>query len=182
MEPQKILIFGLGFIILSGITLFVSFKLQSTMASTRNKNITNLLAFSFLAIAAVFIFRVYSQEYISTLSNQDVDQTLTISDLLVANTRIWMETTHRWSDFYFATLLIGTIRTDNVLLLPMGLHRTIQRWRGKELRNTCRFRMRRNYLRDGELIPIYGTLCPSKNESEAWHINEYLTTAVLLTL
>ena len=88
MEPQKILIFGLGFIILSGITLFVSFKLQSTMASTRNKNITNLLAFSFLAIAAVFIFRVYSQEYISTLSHQDVDQTLTISDLLVANTRI----------------------------------------------------------------------------------------------
>ena len=53
MEPQKILIFGLGFVFLAGMTLFISFKLQSTMASTRKKNITNLLAFSFLAVAAI---------------------------------------------------------------------------------------------------------------------------------
>ena len=79
MEPQKILIFGLGFVFLAGMTLFISFKLQSTMASTRKKNITNLLAFSFLAVAAVFIFRMYSQEYISTLSHQGVDPTSIIS-------------------------------------------------------------------------------------------------------
>jgi len=79
MEPQKILIFGLGFVFLAGITLFISFKLQSTMASTRNKNITNLLAFSLLAVAAVVIFRMYSQEYISTLSHQSVDPTSIIS-------------------------------------------------------------------------------------------------------
>ena len=79
MEPQKILIFGLGFVFLAGMTLFISFKLQSTMASTRKKNITNLLAFSFLTIAAIFIFRMYSQEYISTLSNQGVDPTSIIS-------------------------------------------------------------------------------------------------------
>ena len=83
MEPQKILIFGLGFVFLAGMTLFISFKLQSTMVSTRNKNITNLLAFSLLAIAAVVIFRIYSQEYISTLSHQSVDPTSIISDALV---------------------------------------------------------------------------------------------------
>ena len=71
MEPQKILIFGLGFVFLAGMTLFISFKLQSTMASTRKKNITNLLAFSLLAVAAIVIFRMYSQEYISTLSHQE---------------------------------------------------------------------------------------------------------------
>ena len=38
MEPQKILIFGLGFIFLAGITLFVSFKLQTVIASKKNKN------------------------------------------------------------------------------------------------------------------------------------------------
>ena len=79
MEPQKILIFGLGFVFLAGMTLFISFKLQSTMASTRKKNITNLLAFSFLAVAAVVIFRMYSQEYISNLSQQGVDPTSIIS-------------------------------------------------------------------------------------------------------
>ena len=79
MEPQKILIFGLGFVFLAGMTLFISFKLQSTMASTRKKNITNLLAFSFLAVAAVVIFRMYSQEYISNLSPQGVDPTSIIS-------------------------------------------------------------------------------------------------------
>ena len=79
MEPQKILIFGLGFVFLAGMTLFISFKLQSTMASTRKKNITNLLAFSFLAVAAVVIFRMYSQEYISTLSRKSVDPTSIIS-------------------------------------------------------------------------------------------------------
>ena len=84
MEPQKILIFGLGFIFLTGITLFISFKLQSTMASKRNKNITNLLAFSFLAIAAVIIFRMYSQEYILNLSDQSIDPTSIISDMLLA--------------------------------------------------------------------------------------------------
>jgi len=84
MEPQKILIFGLGFIFLAGITLFISFKLQSIMTSKRNKNITNLLAFSFLAVAAVFIFRMYSQEYISTLSHQVVNPAPIISDMLVA--------------------------------------------------------------------------------------------------
>ena len=86
MEPQKILIFGLGFVFLAGITLFISFKLQSTMGSARKKNITNLLAFSFLAVAAVVIFRMYSQEYISTLSHLSVDPTLIISDMLVAKT------------------------------------------------------------------------------------------------
>ena len=84
MEPQKILIFGLGFIFLAGMTLFISFKLQSTMGSARNKNITNLVAFSILAIAAVVIFRVYSQEYISTLSHLSVDPTSIISDTLMA--------------------------------------------------------------------------------------------------
>ena len=84
MEPEKILIFGLGFIFLAGITLFISFKLQSTMASKRNKNITNLLAFSFLTIAAIFIFRMYSQEYISTLSYQGVNPTSLISEMIVA--------------------------------------------------------------------------------------------------
>ena len=84
MEPLKILIFGLGFIFLAGMTLFISFKLQSTMASKRNKNITNLVAFSFLAITAVVIFRMYSQEYISTLSHQSVDPTLIVSKILVA--------------------------------------------------------------------------------------------------
>ena len=84
MEPQKILIFGLGFIFLAGMTLFISFKLQSAMASKRNKNITNLLAFSFLAIAAIIIFRMYSQEYISTLSYQSVNPTSVISEMIVA--------------------------------------------------------------------------------------------------
>ena len=84
MEPQKILIFGLGFIFLSGMTLFISFKLQSTMASKKNKNITNLVAFSFLAVAAVVIFRMYSQEYISTLSQQSVDPTWIISGVPVS--------------------------------------------------------------------------------------------------
>ena len=79
MEPQKILIFGLGFVFLAGMTLFISFKLQSTMASTRKKNITNLLAFSLLAVAAIVIFRMYSQEYISTLSHQSVDPTSIIN-------------------------------------------------------------------------------------------------------
>jgi len=83
MEPERILIFGLGFIFLAGMTLFISFKLQSTMTTKRNKNITNLLAFSFLAIAAVIIFRTYSQEYISTLSQQSTHPTSIISDTLV---------------------------------------------------------------------------------------------------
>ena len=70
MEPQKVLLFGLGFIFLTGITLFISFKLQSTMISKKNKNIVNVLSFLFLAIASIFIFRSYSQEYIASLSNQ----------------------------------------------------------------------------------------------------------------
>ena len=69
MEPQKILIFGLGFIFLAGITLFISFKLQSTIGSTKNKNIVNVLSFLFLVIASIFIFRTYSQNYIAALNN-----------------------------------------------------------------------------------------------------------------
>ena len=69
MEPQKILMFGLGFIFLAGITLFISFKLQSIITSKKNKNIVNLLSFLFLAIASIFIFRSYSQDYIASLSN-----------------------------------------------------------------------------------------------------------------
>ena len=69
MEPQKILIFGLGFIFLAGITLFISFKLQSSIKTKKNKNLVNLLSFMFLAVAAIFIFRMYSQEYIATLIN-----------------------------------------------------------------------------------------------------------------
>ena len=69
MDPQKILIFGLGFIFLAGITLFVSFKLQTVIASKKNKNIVNILSFLFLAIASIFVFRTYSQNYIAALSN-----------------------------------------------------------------------------------------------------------------
>ena len=69
MEPQKILMFGLGFIFLAGITLFISFKLQSSITSKKNKNILNLLSFLFLAIISIFIFRSYSQDYIAALSN-----------------------------------------------------------------------------------------------------------------
>ena len=69
MEPQKVLIFGLGFIFLAGITLFISFKLQSTIASKKNKNTVNILSFLFLAIASILIFRTYSQDYIEALSN-----------------------------------------------------------------------------------------------------------------
>ena len=69
MEPQKILMFGLGFIFLAGITLFISFKLQSSITSKKNKNILNLLSFLFLAIISIFIFRSYSQDYIASLSN-----------------------------------------------------------------------------------------------------------------
>ena len=69
MEPQKILILGLGFIVLAGITLFISFKLQSTIASKKNKNFVNILSFLFLSIASIFIFRAYSQDYIAALSN-----------------------------------------------------------------------------------------------------------------
>ena len=83
MEPQKVLIFGVGFIFLAGITLFISFRLQSAISSKRNKNIANLLAFSFLAVAAVIIFRMYSQEYISTLSHQSTYPKSIINDLLM---------------------------------------------------------------------------------------------------
>ena len=69
MEPHKILIFGLGFIFLAGVTLYVSLRLQSTIASKKNKNIVNLLSFLFLAIASIFIFRTYSQNYIAALNN-----------------------------------------------------------------------------------------------------------------
>lgn len=69
MEPHKILIFGLGFIFLAGMTLFVSFKIQSTLESKKNRNIVNILSFLFLSIASIFIFRTYSQDYIATLSN-----------------------------------------------------------------------------------------------------------------
>ena len=69
MEPQKILIFGLGFIFLAGITLFISFKLQSSIKTKKNKNFVNLLSFMFLAVASIFIFRMYSQEYIAALTN-----------------------------------------------------------------------------------------------------------------
>ena len=69
MEPHKILIFGLGFIFLAGVTLYVSLRLQSTIASKKNKNIVNLLSFLFLAIASIFIFRTYSQNYIAALTN-----------------------------------------------------------------------------------------------------------------
>ena len=69
MEPQKILIFGLGFIFLAGITLFISFKLQSSIKTKKNKNLVNLLSFMFLAVASIFIFRIYSQEYIASLTN-----------------------------------------------------------------------------------------------------------------
>ena len=69
MEPQKVLIFGLGFIFLAGITLFISFKLQSLIETKKNKNLANLLSFLFLAAASIFIFRMYSQEYIAALNN-----------------------------------------------------------------------------------------------------------------
>ena len=69
MEPQKILILGLGFIFLAGITLFISFKLQSSIETKKNKNLVNLLSFLFLAVASIFVFRMYSQEYIAALSN-----------------------------------------------------------------------------------------------------------------
>ena len=69
MEPQKILIFGLGFIFLAGITLFISFKLQSSIETEKNKNRVNLLSFLLLAVASIFVFRMYSQEYIAALSN-----------------------------------------------------------------------------------------------------------------
>ena len=69
MEPQKILVFGLGFIFLAGITLFISFKLQSAIKTRKNKNLVNLLSFLFLAVASIFIFRMYSQEYIAALIN-----------------------------------------------------------------------------------------------------------------
>ena len=69
MEPLSILIFGLGFIILTGLTLFFSFKLQSIVVSKKNKNVVNLVSFLFLALASVLIFRTYSQGYIAALSN-----------------------------------------------------------------------------------------------------------------
>ena len=69
MEPQKVLLLGLGFIFLTGIILFISLKLQSKIITKRNKNIVNVLSFLFLAIASIFIFRSYSQEYIASLSN-----------------------------------------------------------------------------------------------------------------
>ena len=69
MEPQKVLLLGLGFIFLTGITLFISLKLQSKITTKKNKNIVNVLSFLFLAIASIFIFRSYSQEYIASLSN-----------------------------------------------------------------------------------------------------------------
>ena len=69
MDPQKVLLFGVGFIFLTGITLFISFKLQSKITTKKNKNIVNLLSFLFLAIASIFIFRSYSQQYIASLSN-----------------------------------------------------------------------------------------------------------------
>ena len=69
MEPQKVLLFGLGFIFLAGMTLFISFKLQSAITSKKNKNIVNLISFVLLAIAAIFVFRSYSHDYITSLSN-----------------------------------------------------------------------------------------------------------------
>ena len=69
MDPQKVLLFGVGFIFLTGITLLISFKLQSKITTTKNKNIVNLLSFLFLAIASIFIFRSYSQDYIASLGN-----------------------------------------------------------------------------------------------------------------
>jgi hypothetical protein len=69
MDPQKVLLFGVGFIFLTGMTLFISFKLQSKITTKKNKNIVNLLSFLFLAIASIFIFRSYSQDYIASLSN-----------------------------------------------------------------------------------------------------------------
>ena len=81
MEPQKILILGLGFIFLAGITFFISFTLQSSMVSKKNKNIVNLLSFLFLTIASIFIFRMYSQEYIATLNNQGAHTTKVSGDM-----------------------------------------------------------------------------------------------------
>ena len=69
MDPLKILLFGLGLIFFAGITLFISIKLQSTIASKKNKNIVNLLSFLLIAIASIFIFRSYSQAYIAFLSD-----------------------------------------------------------------------------------------------------------------
>ena len=82
MEPQKILIFGLGFIFLAGMTLFISFKLQSSVVSKKNKNLINVLSFLFLAIASIFIFRVYSQEYVANLSNQSAHPTAISRNML----------------------------------------------------------------------------------------------------
>ena len=35
MDPQKVMLFGVGFIFLTGITLFVSFKLQSKIITKK---------------------------------------------------------------------------------------------------------------------------------------------------
>ena len=69
MEPEKILILGLGFIILAGITLFVSFKFQSRLKSVNAKNAVNIISFMLLAIVSIMIFKSYSQGFISALNN-----------------------------------------------------------------------------------------------------------------
>ena len=82
MEPQKVLIFGLGFIFLAGIILLISFKLQSSVVSKKNKNLINILSFLFLAIASICVFRAYSQEYIATISYQNAHPTAISRNML----------------------------------------------------------------------------------------------------
>ena len=69
MEPERVLIFGLGFIILVGVTFFCSFKLQSGLVSNQSKNIINLLSFLFLAAACILLFKSYSQEFLAAIAN-----------------------------------------------------------------------------------------------------------------
>jgi len=69
MEPEKILILGLGFVILAGITLFTSFKFQARLKSVKAKNTVNIISFMLLAFVSVMIFKSYSQGFISALNN-----------------------------------------------------------------------------------------------------------------
>ena len=156
MEPQKVLLFGLGFIFLTGITLFISFKLQSKILTKKNKNIVNVLSFLFLVIASIFIFRSYSQDYIASLNNQRAHSKKVKGCTLQNKTLRITETKHHRNGIYLATFLIRAFRTSNVLLFSMGFDRTIQRGGGKKLRNNCCFRVRCYYLRNSKLNHTHG--------------------------
>ena len=65
------------------------------------------------------------------------------------------EIKHHQYGIYLTTFLIRAFRTGNVLLFSMGFDRTIQRGRGKKLRNNCCFRVRCYYLRNIKLNHIH---------------------------